>query len=250
MGLKTNLDYLIENKGLTYKKVAESIGVSEGTIHSIKAGEGSLKNLTSVANFLGVPIADLFKENEVKFASGWGSKIKHYRKIRDFTQEEFADQLGVSKNTIVKWESESEAPTLAQSEKIADTLNIHWWLIFSEKLQKNMALLDLINESANEAKQLVDEHNELVKNCDELRRELAVAQVKIEQLEKSSNLYEWEANLIYYLRSLPEKVKLPKLFALTGDSFYLEAYQKLVDNSRASSLETSDSAHSPRNGNR
>lgn len=48
-----------------------------------------------------------------------GSSLFHARKKSGFTQEEVADRLGVSRQTISKWESDETLPDIRQSKRLA-----------------------------------------------------------------------------------------------------------------------------------
>ena len=44
-----------------------------------------------------------------------GNKINHLRKLSGMTQEQLAEKLNVSRQTISKWESDSTSPDLELS---------------------------------------------------------------------------------------------------------------------------------------
>ena len=49
-------------------------------------------------------------------------KLKHCRKINGWTQEQFARNLGVSWNTVQRWESGKTRPSPLAMEKIQELL--------------------------------------------------------------------------------------------------------------------------------
>lgn len=53
-----------------------------------------------------------------------GEKIAYYRKNNNYTQEELAYKMGVSRQTIYKWETELSFPTINNLKKLVDLLNI------------------------------------------------------------------------------------------------------------------------------
>lgn len=53
-----------------------------------------------------------------------GEMIRSKREERDMTQQELADILHVTRQTVSRWESESRCPDLIMSKKIADIFDI------------------------------------------------------------------------------------------------------------------------------
>lgn len=53
-----------------------------------------------------------------------GSNLFHARKKRGLSQEEVAEKLGVSRQTISKWEADETVPDVSQSKKMAVLYNI------------------------------------------------------------------------------------------------------------------------------
>ena len=53
-----------------------------------------------------------------------GDTIRSKREERDMTQQELADILHVTRQTVSRWESGSRCPDLILSKKIADTFDI------------------------------------------------------------------------------------------------------------------------------
>jgi len=53
-----------------------------------------------------------------------GEKISFYRKKTNMTQEEFADALNVSRQTVYKWEASLSKPKLEKLKQIISLLNI------------------------------------------------------------------------------------------------------------------------------
>lgn len=56
--------------------------------------------------------------------SGLGDRIKKYRKYKDVTQEKLAQMVGVSKWTVINWESNKRMPSADKFYKIAEALGI------------------------------------------------------------------------------------------------------------------------------
>ena len=51
-------------------------------------------------------------------------KIAHYRKLRGYTQKEFAELIGVSCQAVSKWEQKISCPDIMLLPKIADVFGI------------------------------------------------------------------------------------------------------------------------------
>jgi transcriptional regulator with XRE-family HTH domain len=57
-------------------------------------------------------------------AEKWGRRIRAYRKLKGYTQESFAKELGVSVSIIGEIERGNRLPTGELLKKIGQTLNI------------------------------------------------------------------------------------------------------------------------------
>jgi transcriptional regulator with XRE-family HTH domain len=57
-------------------------------------------------------------------AEKWGRRIRAYRKLKGFTQEGFAKELGVSVSIIGEIERGNRMPAKDLLNKVAQTLNI------------------------------------------------------------------------------------------------------------------------------
>ena len=53
-----------------------------------------------------------------------GENIQHLRKMKSITQEALAEQVGVSCQTIAKWESGESAPDLEMAGKLGQALDV------------------------------------------------------------------------------------------------------------------------------
>ena len=53
-----------------------------------------------------------------------GENIQHLRKMKSITQEALAEQVGVSRQTIAKWESGESAPDLDMAGKLGQALDV------------------------------------------------------------------------------------------------------------------------------
>ena len=53
-----------------------------------------------------------------------GENIQHLRKLKSITQEALAEQVGVSRQTVAKWESGESAPDLEMSGRLSQALDV------------------------------------------------------------------------------------------------------------------------------
>jgi transcriptional regulator with XRE-family HTH domain len=77
------------------------------------------------------------KHKDVK-RSLFGARLFTARKARNFTQQELADLLRVTKRTIAYYESNTEGPTISMLHQIAKTLNVTASYLIGESKQKSI----------------------------------------------------------------------------------------------------------------
>ena len=53
-----------------------------------------------------------------------GGKIQYYRKMNDYSQEDLAKKIGVSRQAISKWERDDSIPDLVNGTKLCSLFNI------------------------------------------------------------------------------------------------------------------------------
>ncbi|MBQ9264269.1 MAG: helix-turn-helix domain-containing protein [Clostridia bacterium] len=53
-----------------------------------------------------------------------GENLQHLRKMRNLTQEALAEKIGVSRQTIAKWESGESAPDIALAGRLSQELDV------------------------------------------------------------------------------------------------------------------------------
>lgn len=68
---------------------------------------------------------------------GMKNKLKVYRAIHHLTQEQFADKIGVSRQTVVAIESDKYLPSLGLAFKISKLFNVTIEEIFTYQEEKN-----------------------------------------------------------------------------------------------------------------
>ena len=67
-----------------------------------------------------------------------GNHLFHARKKKGLSQEEVAERLGISRQTVSKWETDETLPDICQSKRLALSLKISWPL--SGKAGRKMAV--------------------------------------------------------------------------------------------------------------
>lgn len=66
-----------------------------------------------------------------------GEKIKELREVQGLTQQELADKLFVSRQTVCRWENGTRCPDLIMAKKIAIALNISVDDLFTDEELSN-----------------------------------------------------------------------------------------------------------------
>ncbi|HDT8108032.1 TPA: helix-turn-helix transcriptional regulator, partial [Enterococcus faecalis] len=79
-----------------------------------------------------------------------GEKIKIARNNKDFTQEELANQLNVSRTAVSNWENGRNYPDLKILIQISDTLNIS----IDKLLKDDLEFIKKIESDSEELKEL------------------------------------------------------------------------------------------------
>ena len=75
-----------------------------------------------------------------------GEKIYKLRKLAGYSQEELADKLGVSRQTIYKWETSIVQPNVENIVALCKIFNVSKEYFYIEKIQSENS--DIYNESA------------------------------------------------------------------------------------------------------
>ena len=70
-----------------------------------------------------------------------GENIKTYRQKKGYTQEEVADRLHVTRQTISKWEKNYSVPDAEVFVKLADVLEVQTQIVMRKQLKKNRMLM-------------------------------------------------------------------------------------------------------------
>lgn len=86
----------------------------------------------------------------------FGDNIRKLREEKGFTQQQLADRLYVSRQTICRWENGSRQPDLDMAEKVAEIFRVSLDELISEKEQQGCMFdnMDLQTERFTERKRL------------------------------------------------------------------------------------------------
>lgn len=165
-----------------------------------------------------------------------GKVIRKYRKIRNLTQEEMAERLGVTAPAVNKWENENSYPDIMLLAPIARVLGISLdtLLSFREDLTAEEineivyeADLKLKEESYDEAFRWAKKILEQYPNCEQLILNIAIifdVQRMVREVSKEAEYDEYFCSLyVRVLDSSDEVIRIRAADALVG--FYMRKKQ-------------------------
>lgn len=168
-----------------------------------------------------------------------GEVIRKYRKLRNMTQEEMANRLGVTAPAVNKWENGNSMPDILMLAPIARLLEISLdtLLSFHDQLTSEeinyfiyQAEEELKNKTYEEAFQWAKKIIEQYANCEELIWQLAVlfdAQHIFKEVPDSEKYDDYIVNWYNYaLKSESETIRKHAADALFGFYFRKEQYEK------------------------
>ena len=85
-------------------------------------------------------------------------KLLQLRKNQRYSQEYVADEIGVSKTTLRKWEADESMPTLQNLQKLSDFYNVKMTFWFAEKdTREEKEALTQLKEFFDQGQQLLQE---------------------------------------------------------------------------------------------
>lgn len=94
----------------------------------------------------------------------FGDNIRKLREEKGFTQQQLADRLYVSRQTICRWENGSRQPDLDMAEKVAEIFRVSLDELISEKEQQGCMFdnTDLQTERFTERKRLREQQKRIL----------------------------------------------------------------------------------------
>ncbi len=82
-----------------------------------------------------------------EFAKQLGNRIRHFRKLNGFTQEELSEKIGVENSTLGHIEIGKNLPSTSRLPIIAEAMNVSVYELFIEKeIDPNVDKIDAINK--------------------------------------------------------------------------------------------------------
>lgn len=84
-----------------------------------------------------------------------GNSLFHARKKRGLSQEEVAEKLGVSRQTVSKWETDETVPDIRQSKKMAVLYNVSLDDLIDFDIDLN-EIQEAISKTSEEAEKRID----------------------------------------------------------------------------------------------
>ena len=99
--------------------------------------------------------------------------IKKYRKLKGFTQEELANQIGVTSQAVSRWEAGAGMPDISLIVPIAQNLGVTTDTLFGiEDVVYDEAYLDAVKAKVEEMKSANNTGEGLLMICDYLKEEI------------------------------------------------------------------------------
>ena len=73
-----------------------------------------------------------------------GKRLQELRKENNYSQEDLAEKVGVTRQTISKWELDETSPDIKQSKKLAEIFKINLEDLFNNKSKNNTNVVNII----------------------------------------------------------------------------------------------------------
>lgn len=84
-----------------------------------------------------------------------GNSLFHARKKAGYSQEDVANKLGVSRQTISKWETDETLPDIAQSKRMAVLYNVSLDDLITYDIEAQ-EIMDMIEKTSDEVTDKID----------------------------------------------------------------------------------------------
>lgn len=85
-----------------------------------------------------------------------GEKIRSLRKSKNLTQNEVANDLGVSKGCVSNWENDNTLPSIEQLKKIAIFYNVSADYLLDIKFNRGLNTKNLNNDQLTTIQRVID----------------------------------------------------------------------------------------------
>ena len=115
------LRYYRYEKGLMQKDVADLAGISRSTYLRYEEGgrdSYSLDIIKRIADVFSVPATELLDDYNLFLFNGQGRQIIEFREMKNMTQAELAEELGINTRILKKWELEKSKISKIMWEKL------------------------------------------------------------------------------------------------------------------------------------
>jgi len=128
--LGARLKYIRKKKNLSLRALGKSAYVSHSFIADIEAGRSnpSLDTLRALARTLGVSISEITGDIPSDFKPNisymFGSVLKDLREKAGMSQKRLADIIGLTQQTIAKWEKDKAEPDTETLIKLAELFEV------------------------------------------------------------------------------------------------------------------------------
>ena len=153
--MKDRIKAIREAEGISQNDFARRIGVTPGFISNVETGRSGLseeKILAAVESFhvseewLRTGKGDMYPfkaETKPEDLEGIGSRIRKIRKAKEMTQDKFAKEIGVHKNSLIAAETGKSVPSKAFVNRLVRAFNISYdWLMTGEGDMENRERVD------------------------------------------------------------------------------------------------------------
>ncbi len=123
-----------KKRGMTQKELGEKVGVKQNTFTNWENGkrEPTLDNIIKLANILDVTVdyllgrSDNFSNTIVLSKNNMKSfskRLKELRLEKNQTQQQLADELGVNRVNVTRWEKGNTEPSFSKLIELSKLLN-------------------------------------------------------------------------------------------------------------------------------
>ena len=66
----------------------------------------------------------------------YSERIKQFRQLKSVTQQQLADEIGVSRQSVVRWENGFAVPSMFYAQKLAVYFGVTVWFLMTGEEEK------------------------------------------------------------------------------------------------------------------